>query len=500
MTDENTKSSVSKGVARNFSVMFAAQIVGWIAGFVLLYFLPRYLGSEDFGRLYLALSVKMILGLFIDFGGNYLIPKEVSRSVKIGSKIMSSYILLRIGLWVLSIGLILLFSDILGYSDHVNLLILILAIAKLWEGSTTAFSAFFQGIEKMEYPSIGTITERVFVASVSVIALLYGADSTVMAIIITIGALLNLIVVFWFSRKYVKVSYTFDKQIFGLLHSGMPYFLFSLFSVIYYRIDALMLASITNTEVTGWYGGAYRFFDIVMVLPLLYRTAVFPVFAKLWKDTKGILEYTLQGSIRLMIILGIPTAAVIFMFSGDIVHFFMGLEEYTPSIIILQIFALSIPVIYIDIILGSAIMGAANKQNAWAVVGLVAIFVNISANLVLIPYTQDLYMNGGIGAAFATLITELFVMICAIWILPKSYFKGLRFSYFAKPVIATALMIIPTYFLIQTGLYWMINLLIAGIVYLIAIFVIRTFQPDETRLIRDQMTKGLNKISPYFKK
>ncbi len=500
MAPEDTKKSIGKKVARNFSVMFAAQIVGWIAGFILLYFLPRYLGSEDFGRLYLALSVKMILGLLIDFGGNYLIPKEVSRSVKVGSKIMSSYILLRIGLWLLSIGAILLFSDLLGYSDHVNLLILILAIAKLWEGSTTAFSAFFQGIEKMEYPSLGTITERVFVAAVSVMALLYGADSTTMAIIITIGAFLNLLVVFWYSRRYVKISYTFDKQIFGLLHSGMPYFLFSLFSVIYYRIDALMLASMTSTEVTGWYGGAYRFFDIVMVLPLLYRTAVFPVFSKLWNDKKGILESTLQESIRLMLILGIPTAAVIFLFSENIIHFFMGLEEYSASVLILQIFALSIPIIYIDIILGSAIMGAANKQNAWAIVGLLAIFVNIISNIILIPYTQDVYMNGGIGAAIATLITETFVMVCAIWILPGTYFSGFKLSYIAKPLLATVIMVLPVLLLIQTGLYWIINLLIAGIVYLIALYIIKTFKPEEEKLISDQIRNGLKKITLHLKK
>jgi len=93
--NKDSQGSIARSVAKNMSVMLGAQIVTWVSGFVLLYFLPRYLGSEDFGRLYLALSIKMMMGLLIDFGGNFLIPKEVARSEKVGTSILNSYIILR---------------------------------------------------------------------------------------------------------------------------------------------------------------------------------------------------------------------------------------------------------------------------------------------------------------------------------------------------------------------------------------------------------------------
>ncbi len=480
--------------------MFGAQVVTWGSSFLLLYFLPRYLGPEDFGRLYLALSIKMILGLLIDFGGNYLIPKEVARSENKGAKILSSYILLRIVLWILSIGLILLISNLLGYSQHVHWLILILIIAKLWEGGTTAFSAYFQGIEKMKYPSMGTIAERLFVAFAAVGVLLMGADSIGVAIVMTVGAFLNLVVIYWFSRRVVRVKYTFDPKIFSLLRSGMPFFLFSLFSVIYYRIDAVMLASLTTEEVTGWYGGAFRFFDIVMVLPLLYKTAIFPVFSKLWDNKEGILENTVGQSLRLMIILGIPTAAVIFLFSEPIIHFFMGLEEYGPSVIVLQIFALSIPIIFIDIILGSALMGAANRQRAWAVIGFFAIFINVSANYILIPHTQTIFANGGIGAAIATLITEIFVMGFAFYLLPKGYLQTFKSTYIIKPAIATVVMIIPVLsLLLFTGLYWMLTIILAAVFYISVLLLLKTFNHEELNLIKSFISTSQEKLNLYFR-
>ena len=500
MSNQSTRTEIGQKVAQNISVMFGAQVVTWGSSFLLLYFLPRYLGPEDFGRLYLALSIKMILGLLIDFGGNYLIPKEVARSRTKGESILSSYILFRVALWILSIGLIFLISNLLGYSRHVHLLILILIVAKLWEGGTTAFNAYFEGIEKMEYPSIGKIVEKGFVAAFAIGVLLLGADSIGVAVVMTIGALLNLIVIYGFSRRVIRIRYKFDPEFFTLFRSGLPFFLFSLFSVIYYRIDAVMLASFTSEQVTGWYGGAFRFFDIVMVLPLLYKTAIFPVFSKLWDSKNGVLGSTVSHSMRLMILLGIPTAALIYIFAEPIIHFFMGLDEYTPSVVILQIFALSIPIIYIDIILGSALMGAANRQKAWAVIGLIAIFVNISFNYYLIPYTQQVYLNGGIGAAIATLATEIFVMVSAFYLLPKEYLQTFRNSYIVKPFIATILMVLPVMLLLSyTGLYWMIVLFFASVFYISSLFLLKTFNKVELNMITAFISERRQKLLAYIK-
>src|SRR5690625_247966 len=488
------KSEVGRSIMRNLSVMFGAQGLTWISGFVLLFFLPRYLGSEDFGRLYLAMSVVAIMGLLVDFGGNYLIPKEVARSRIKGVRILGSYIILRIFLWILSIGVILLISHLLGYSGHVNMLILILAVGKLWESGVTAFNAYFQGIERMEFPSMATIAERLFVSLFAVGALLLGADSITVAIIMTLGGLINVIIIVWLSRKFVTVQYKFDTEVFSLLNSGMPFFLFSLFSVIYYRIDAMMVSSFTNEMVTGWYGGAYRFLDIVMVLPILYKTAVFPIFSRLWDNKDGVLESTVGESLRLMIILGIPSMLLIALFAEPIIDFFMGLEEYGPSVLVLQIFAIGIPIIYIDVILGSALMGAANRERAWAMVGLLAIGVNIGFNYFMIPYTQQVFGNGGLGAATATIITELFVMVSAFLLLPRGYLQTFRTTYLLKPVAAGCIMLVAVLLLSVSGLYWILTALAGGVVYIAALFLVKTFSQAEIELIRELISVNQLKL------
>ncbi|MEX0648883.1 MAG: flippase [Balneolaceae bacterium] len=478
------KREIGKSIARNFSIMFGSQAITWVSSFLLLLFLPRYLGSEDYGRLYLALSIKMMLGLLIDFGGNFLIPKEVARSAKVGSKILNSYLVLRILLWVISIGIILLFSEVMGYSEHVSLLILILAVGKLFEGGSSAIFAFFQGIERMEYPALGSIVERIFVAMFSIGALLMGADSMMIAIIIAVGALIHLLINLWYSRRFVTINCQFDFKVFKLLHSAMPYFLFSLFSVIYYRVDAVMLSAMVPEEVTGWYGGAYRFFDMVMMLPIVYKSVIFPVFAKLWKSDDGVLEQTMGKSLKLILILGVASSVLIFIFAENIIQFFMGLEEYASSVIVLQIFALSIPIIYVDLILGTAIIGAANGEKGWATVGFFAIFLNIGVNYLLIPYTQASFMNGGVGAAAATFVTELFMLISAIYLLPAHYFETFKISFITKPVIAGALMAGAIWLFGSIGLYWMISAFLGGVIYIAGLFAVKMFDKKEMEIIK----------------
>lgn len=256
-----------------------------------------------------------------------------------------------------------------------------------------------------------------------------------------------------------------------------------------------MISYFTNDAVTGWYGGAFRFFDIVMVLPLIYKTAIFPVFSKLWDDKAGKLEETVSESMRLMVLLGLPVALIIYVYASPIIDFFMGLEEYGASVIILKIFSASIPFIYLDIILGSALLGAAEKQKAWALIGFLAIFVNIGLNAILIPGSQELYSNGGIGAASATLFTEIFMMISALFLIPKGYLKGFKSTYLLKPVGALAVMggmIVLTQYL---NIFWLLSIVIVGIVYIISLIGIKTFSKDELILLKEFiMNKKLKRL------
>ena len=71
---------IARSIARNTGVMMFSQVITWMSSFVLMLFLPRYLGSEEYGRLYLAISIALIAQMVIEYGGPYFLAKEVSCS------------------------------------------------------------------------------------------------------------------------------------------------------------------------------------------------------------------------------------------------------------------------------------------------------------------------------------------------------------------------------------------------------------------------------------
>ena len=333
-------------VVRNTAIMMGTQVITWVSGFVIIMFLPKYLGSNGYGELYLAMSITMMFLVLIEFGGKYHITKEISRSPESSPSILLNAGVIRIIFWILSIFLMLALSGIAGYSQQVLILILILGIAKIWEGLNDLLRNCYLGFELMEYPSIGSIAERSFLMVVVVAALLAGAGPIIIAVLMALSTLINFIVSASFSHKIIPHKPRFNaakgKQ---LLIQGFPYFMWSIFAIIYYRIDAVLLSFLTNYSVVGWYGAAYRLFDILMFFPFIFTQALFPVLARIAETTKETLTRAVQKSLDVVLLIGIPVSVILFSFAKDITGFLFGLNEYGPTVIVLQIFSLGLLIV-----------------------------------------------------------------------------------------------------------------------------------------------------------
>jgi O-antigen/teichoic acid export membrane protein len=80
--------------------------------------------------------------------------------------------------------------------------------------------------------------------------------------------------------------------------------------------------------------------------------------------------------------------------------------------------AIHIPVVGIDIVLGSVVV-AADRQKQWVIVGVVAAIFNPVVNLAAIPLTERWFGNGAIGAAVITVLTEMILLAGALRLRPQ---------------------------------------------------------------------------------
>jgi O-antigen/teichoic acid export membrane protein len=480
--------NIATSVVRNTTVMLAQQLATWASTFVLMLFLPRYLGPAEFGRLFLALSLAMIFGMVVSFGGFQPVAKQVSRSPETAPQTMVDAIGFRLILSLVSMIAMIAFSFIVGYDSQMRIFIAICSLGLLWQGVHTVLYGCYQGFEQLPYTSIGAITERVFVSVVGVGALLLGARTITIAIILTISTLLNTLVLVKFAPRIINSLPRINwKSSFAFFKDAVPYFIFTVFGVIYYRVDTVMLSLFTADNVVGWYGAAYRFFDVLNFLPSIYNIAVFPVLSKMWKKEGDMHARTAQKSMEFLILAGIPISIGVFLFAPEIVRILYGLSGFQPSIVVLQVLCTGLIFLYVDMVLGTTLL-ASDRQKQLSIVAICATPLNIGLNYFLIPLTQSSMGNGGIGSALATAITEFSVMIAAMSIMPRGIFKGFRYIIIPKAILAGAVMALGVVGLRMAGAHWVAGLAVSPVLYAGTLLAVRTIDPAERDFVRSLAT------------
>ncbi len=446
-------------------------------------FLPRYLGPVDYGRFYLGQTIVAMFALFIEFGGNYSITKAVSRSRETAGQIIVNAISIRTILWMIAFIAVGTYAFFVDYHPTVKIIILIFGVGMVWSGARTVIWSAFGGFEMLKYPSIGAVAETVFIASVGITAVVLGIGPIGFAVITILGTLLNFIICAKFIPKMTTTLPPVEwKESFISLKESFPYFLNSVFGVIYYRIDTVMLSFMTPERVIGWYAASYRFFETLMFIPSIFTIAVFPIMSRLWGENNKSLGQPLQKSLDFIFLTGVPLSIYAFMFSRQIVEFFYGVEGYQESILLLMIFGAGILLFYIDIMLGTVLL-ASDKHKQLTVIAFISIFVNVALNYFLIPYTQTHQGNGGIGSAIATLGTEWFVMAAMLGIMQKDIFIHSDISVQLKALLSGCFMALSLWVAGSLDVHILLQGFMAGAVYISVLIVSKGISSSDIALI-----------------
>jgi O-antigen/teichoic acid export membrane protein len=145
-------------------------------------------------------------------------------------------------------------------------------------------------------------------------------------------------------------------------------------------------------------------------------------------------------SLSLVAFVGIPMSIGTMLVASDIfalLHYQEGFEQAVPLV---QILALHIPLVGIDMVLGSALI-AADRQKIWTLIAGGAALLNPLLNLIAIPVTMHAFNNGAIGAAIITVATEVFMLVGAVLVRPAGVMNRATVSFMVRCGIASLAMV-----------------------------------------------------------
>lgn len=466
-------------VVNNTIVSLLGQAVTWTSTLLLTIAYGRFLGDVKFGELFFAMSFVLLIGFPIDFGFNQQLTRDVAQEPEKALRYLPNTLLLKGALWLILYSFMLLTCWLLGYNAEERVLVTISGITLLSSSIASTFRALHYSFERVNLTVLGGVIEKGVTAIIGILLLEYGAGVQIMAIVLLSGSLLNsLWQALWFFRL-VGLSFVIDRTLIrNLIHTSIPFTIYGALTVIYFRIDTVMLSLMTNAAVVGWYGAGYRLFDTLNFLPsLIIGPIMFPVFSKLSTTSEEDLRLAIEKSTNFLLFLGVPTTIGVIITAPNIIDFIYHRPEFVHTIPALQGLAPGLIFLYLNTVF-STIIVSTKREKKITIMAAIALVFNLGLNLIMIPLYQHT------GAAIVTSLTELLLFCLSFIFIPKRLLPLRSLHVASKAIIASLVMALAVWAL---GVFHIFNIIIilpvAMLTYFTIAILIATIPREDIRAV-----------------
>lgn len=467
--------SAVRKIARNSTVLLVSQIISYILAFFYTIYSARYLGTAGFGILSFALALGALLSIVTELGLSTLTVREVSRDRDLTGKYIGNTLIIKIGLSVVTLLLLFLIVTISNYPPETATIVYYITLSLIVGAFTNVFYSIFQAYEKMEYQSVGQIINSIIMFAGILFIISNQLSIVDFGLVYLIASIISLVfgvaICAW---KFVLPRLEVDRELWKfLIIEAIPLTLSSAFLLVAFRVDTVLLNYYNGESAVGIYNAAYNLMTALMFVPSVYVVAIFPLLSRLNVSSKEMLKISYEKSVKYLIILGLPIAVGTTLIASPIILIIYKSGFY-QSILALQILIWSIPIIFVNYILGTAI-NSINKQRQM----VKSTFIVMALNIILNVYFLPIY--GYVAASVITVITELASFLFWFHIMNVNGYRIPVLKILIKPAIASLIMAV---FILLVHVNLIIVIVLATLIYFAALYVLKTFSEDDIGLLK----------------
>jgi O-antigen/teichoic acid export membrane protein len=413
--------SSAKRIARNTSLLTIGQIISYGESAIYAILVARYLGAEGLGILNFGVSLIAIFSVIVNFGLGTLTTREVARDRSKASKYLANVIPIQVLLAFTSISLIVVLVNAIGYPQQTIYVVYILSVGLIVSTLSSLFLAIFQAFEELKFQAMVLVITSVAALCGALIVIQLHLNVVAFALFALVSSGIGLAFVYAicvrrFFKPYLEADFDFWRS---ALKEAWPMAATAMSVMIFFRIDVVMISLIQGTTAVGFYSIAYTLSEASLVVPSMFVVSLLPILSKLHQDPKQSFQDTCAQVIRYLLYLALPMALFVTMWAKPIVSFLYG-ARFDPSVAALQILIWSAAIMYVSMVLGTALV-AANLQKLSMKLNLLQAALNISLNVLLIPKYSYF------GASFATVVAVACGLALGFFFLGRNGFAlGLR--------------------------------------------------------------------------
>lgn len=389
------------------SVWMLSEKLMKLIGFLLVdAWIARYLGTFEFGILSIVLTVNAIYYTLLKLGLDNIVIQDLIRMPNRTKIILGTAFWLRIIpslLFMVFFGCIatIMSRDILTFMAIISVGVVFYS----WE----VIDYFFHSMVLGKLYSLSRIVQLVLSLIIKAYLILSGSPLIFFVLAIVVDAIILAFLSFYIYKIYIcENSSSMAQSMFftsfnktyaiSLIKQSWPIYLTTIMTMIYIRVDQLMMAMFTSMNEVGVFSAAVRICFLWYVVPSVLTTSLFTAVLAAKQESYKLYLLRLEQLFRLLIWMSIIFAVVMSFVGGNLILLLFGVE-YFEAIPILQLYC------------WAGVFGSLNfASQKWYAsenlqkIALFRTFVgalsNILLNILLIP------AYGGIGAAIATIVSQ----------------------------------------------------------------------------------------------
>ena len=504
MFSETEKSLVN--IAKGAGIVFLAQVIGILLGIINQVILGRTLGPSNFGLFNLGLTVIGIILPFTTFGLYSAIRQFIPhyRGINRNDKVKGGiYFLLNFSLITgLSLSVFLFFlSPIIAvnifHNENLEIVIKLLCISfpfyVLYFVGTNIAQAF--KISKY-YLYLNTLLLKITCIVIFILFLIFGYKLLGAIVAYNIGtALVATAYIYIIFKKFIpslhcnKHERHVKKELFSI---GWPLFFAGFFYLFTESTAKILLGIYMNTSDVGIYSAVFTIASLALYVMISFDYIFLPTVAEFYgkNDFTGIKKILCSIS-KWVFLLTLPMILYISFFSKNTIFLFYG-SAYTAGSIALIILLFGIAMNGLTGMTGEVLVGI-RKTKLNLLTEVFGAITNVGLNIFLIP------KFGILGAAIGTSISIAVRNLAQLGFVYKELKIHPYDKSFLKIIFSSIIALIPILFLpgwiISDKYLFLITLPIFGGIYLLCLFILKSFNDYDKMIIRVMLTKiGLKKI------
>jgi O-antigen/teichoic acid export membrane protein len=227
----------------------------------------------------------------------------------------------------------------------------------------------------------------------------------------------------------------------------------------------------------GIYTAGYKLISILALIPMTISQVVYPIFSDFFANAKEKLAKSLADVLRIVLVIALPLAMGVVLLAPKFFSLLFP-PTFDAGVVVLQLTIVGNIFGYMDWIIYAFLL-AVDRQKFMM---QLSISIGIGTLIVGMLFVPQFGFN---ALPWIQMSVEFSLFLVQVWYLIRIGYWSSPFTTILKPLLATIVMGIIIFLMIQFNLFLLIG--VGGILYLGIVYVLKGFGEQETQILRVTM-------------